>query len=343
MKRYIVIFLAIIVAVVLVQGCTSSLVRELEFKKGDNLPKIGAAKDFSLISSSDQIFKQWSESAHANPVAATIGRDGCVLCHDGEAFSQQLVQSEDLHISAGQNCFTCHQGFGGELKQAGIISIPTKENSISGAGALCMSCHNSRVNPNIYDPGWSEPHYGSQGDILTGTGGIKLNEELQYNNTFGHISLDNSCVDCHMPRLDKGFRSHSFAMEVKNAELICGACHDDVVDFNIKANEDYDGDGVVEGMQDEVLGLMNILLQAINQSLEGGYFETARGAFVFYDKEGNPFENVPKEIYLAVYNYTLINHDGSKGIHNPFFTAQLLQQSYKALTGKNIEGASIIH
>ncbi|MFA5536455.1 MAG: cytochrome c3 family protein [Bacillota bacterium] len=342
MKRYIVIFLAIAI-IALAMGCNNSLVKELEFKEGEVLARTNGTKNYSLVSHSDQIFKQWSESAHANPVAATIGRDGCVLCHDGEAFRQQLLQAGELQLATGQNCFACHQGFGSDLKQAGIVSIPTKENSISGAGALCMSCHNSRGNPSIDDPNWSEPHYGPQGDILTGTGGIKLNEELQYNNTFGHISLDNSCIDCHMPKLDGGLRSHSFVMEAENAELICGACHENVTSFNLKANEDYDGDGVIGGMQDEISGLMIILLRAINQSLKGGHFEALRGAFLFYDQEGNLLQDVPKELYLAAYNYTLINYDGSKGIHNPFFTAQLLQQSYKALTGKDIEGATIIH
>ncbi len=322
-------------------GCGNQFVRELEFNAKNELDVDNNSEQLSALYA-DQITEQWLNSAHAKPTESTIGRDGCVKCHDGKAFSVQNDKAADITTPSGQNCLSCHSSYGSELKQKGQVSIPTKETFRSGTGALCMSCHNSNSVPNISDPRRTSPHYSAQADVLTGSGGIRISEDIQFNNTFGHISLDNSCADCHMPMLEEGFRSHTFSMENEYAHLTCAKCHENVADFNIRAKADYDGDGTIEGMQDEVLGLKNILYNAISEELDGGYFETSRGSIVFFNAQGQQLNEVSDEIYLAAYNYYLIKNDGSKGIHNPLFTVHLLQQSYKILTGKDVEGASII-
>ena len=43
----------------------------------------------------------------------------------------------------------------------------------------------------------------------------------------------------------------------------------------------------------------------------------------------------------AVYNWYLINGEGSYGIHNTAFDVILLQRAFQALTGENIPGATI--
>ncbi len=42
----------------------------------------------------------------------------------------------------------------------------------------------------------------------------------------------------------------------------------------------------------------------------------------------------------ALWNYFLVNNDGSKGIHNTEYTVKLLQTSYKDLTGQTAGGVA---
>ncbi len=315
--------------------------RELVFKENLNSDIVNLTEELSS-STTDLILHQWSESAHADVNSHTIGNDACLRCHDGLAFTKKINLAGELPISTGQDCFSCHADYGRELKEAGVLDIPVKKDFNAGMGAVCSSCHNANNVPDINNPRRAYPHYSSQADVVSGFGGIRASEDVQFNNTFGHISLDNSCVDCHMPANKSGFISHSFKMEPEFAELVCATCHQDATDFNLEAKGDYDGNGKVEGLQDEVLGLMSILETAIINALDGGSFEASKGAITYYDKNGLPMNSVPNEIYLASYNYLLIEHDGSKGVHNPLFTVQVLQHSYNHLVGKDIPNAFII-
>ena len=66
-------------------------------------------------------------------------------------------------------------------------------------------------------------------------------------------------TDAKDPNYDK-VGSHSFNMVSPDGKSDYGAacknCHGDVKDFNLKAKADYDGNGKVEGVQDEVKGLL---------------------------------------------------------------------------------------
>lgn len=319
-------------------GCTSNFERGLIFKENGLLAGANAS---NKSSSTDIITEQWANSLHSRANSHTIGRDECIICHDGLAFTNQITEADQLAISTGQDCFSCHAGYGRELKEVGILDIPIKENYDAGLGAVCSSCHHANNIPDIKNPRRAYPHYSSQADVISGFGGIRASDDVQFDNTYGHISLTNSCVDCHMPVNNRGFQSHTFKMEPEFAELVCATCHQGATDFNFQAKADYDGNQKAEGIQDEVLGLMKILEEAIIDELDGGSFEASKGAINYYDKKGDPISFVSDEIYLASYNYLLIKNDGSKGVHNPLFTVQLLQHSYKELTGKDVPNTSI--
>ncbi len=61
--------------------------------------------------------------------------------------------------------------------------------------------------------------------------------------------------------------SHSFNLVSPDGKFdygeSCKSCHGEVKDFNLKAKADYDGDGKVDGVQDEVKGLLNVLWKAL--------------------------------------------------------------------------------
>lgn len=283
---------------------------------------------------------QWVESDHSNILLAPAQRDNCVVCHDGGAFAENQTElatiERDFFVSI--DCRACHTGQGADLMESGKVTIPTAENVAGGSGALCMFCHNSRKKPNIDDENRSAPHYSSQADLVTGTGGIRL-EGFDYGNTKAHVNIENSCVGCHLTQTEAGYASHSF--EADNVEAACASCHQGISDANLKAGGDYDGDGNEEGFQTEVEGLLVLLEKAVVEELAGGSLESGHGAVVFKDAEGEELTEVPNELYQAGYNYLLISNDDSLGIHNPTLTVQLLQQSYKGLTGKDVPNAKL--
>ena len=88
-------------------------------------------------------------------------------------------------------------------------------------------------------------------------------------------------------------------------------------------------------------GLLNLVQEAIAEALDGGSFEVVGPAITFSDAAGAAVTEVPDEVYQAAYNHVLVTNDGSLGVHNPLFVVQLLQQSYRALTGEDVPDATM--
>ncbi|MCL5982288.1 MAG: hypothetical protein M1571_07270 [Firmicutes bacterium] len=282
---------------------------------------------------------QWAGAAHANILLYPAGRDGCVSCHDGGAYAAGLTEQAQLErdFFVSIDCRACHTGRGQELLAAGTVSIPTAENVRAGLGAQCLSCHNERRAPDIADENRSAPHPSSQAGLYTATGGIRA-EGFAYGSTGAHANLEDTCVACHMTETRQGFRSHTFAVE--DVQASCGRCHQRITAVNLPAKADYDGDGNTEGFQDEVQGLLDLLKARAVEDLAGGSFESAGGKIIFKNAAGEEVQ-APNELYQAAYNHLLVSQDGSLGLHNPLFTVQLLQQSYRMLTGENVPNAAM--
>lgn len=321
-------------------------------QQGGNVPNTEAAFDTNSLT---LVVDQWAKSGHSNVKASPNGRDGCIACHDGHAFANKItelakmpetrvIKVDDQTIAAGnQSCESCHVGYAVELMKDGKISIPTAENLQVGKSALCYACHNSRRAPKADDENRAAPHYGAQADVVTGTGGLKV-EGFSYKNS-PHATIENGCITCHMPvgEGDRRFADHSFELKNEQAAKICGTCHSGITGFNMAAKADYDGDGNTEGFQDEVEGLMASVKKAVEEKIEGGTFKGGGGKINFETAQGTPIEptKIEDDVYFAAYNWYLINSDNSKGVHNPSFVVQLLQQSYKKLTGKDVPGATM--
>jgi hypothetical protein len=289
----------------------------------------------------DAIVMEWKQSPHNNIIEDTKNRNDCLICHDGGGFALQTKEYTDIDYAKPIECMACHDSHANALKNSNSISIPTKDTVIGGQGNLCMSCHNGRGKSTADAPRRAYPHYGLQADVLTGSGGIQLNEWGNLNNTYGHINLDNTCVDCHLVEKDNHL-NHSFLLDTSDADIICGRCHTGTDSFDVLAKDDYDGNGQVEGIQKEVEGLMDSLYSGIIKKINNGSFAGEKGAIVFKDSNGNIIDTVSDELYVAAYNYYLIKNDRSYGIHNPLFTVHLLQLSYKNLTGVEIPNAFIV-
>jgi hypothetical protein len=208
-----------------------------------------------------------------------------------------------------------------------------------GLGKLCMNCHQSR---RVANSSYTEtpsrhygPHYSTAADVLNAANVVTFGDTLFTLASTNHLGVtENGCVDCHMAEGETDASGHAqlvgkhtFSMStptgVDNMKA-CAKCHGyslgasfEDVRFFLNGSGDHDGDGVVEGLQDEVHGLLDYLGSLLPDP----------------DPHATPDTTWTKEQLQAAYNMRVIYYDGSYGIHNPKFTVTLLKGTIKALGG----------
>ena len=112
-------------------------------------------------------------------------------------------------------------------------------------------------------------------------------------------------------------------------------CHGDMKQvrgkelYDVKAGADWDGDGAIETVQEEVVGLLERLINkrgtGLLQTMKSPLYD-AKGGFIMNNKTAQPIE-----VVAALYNYKFVLEDASKGVHNTKYAVQLLMDSIKAL------------
>jgi len=232
-----------------------------------------------------------------------------------------------------------------------------------GYGKICMNCHLSRRDVETYVTEYHShfgPHYGPQTDMLAGTNFVEYG--LDMGNSPHLTVVENACVSCHMPAYD----SHSGLDPIKSdfddtgmsdemAETLrdnvyghsfwpsytdeatgteydnvtpCEGCHGELSSFDgVKADLDHDGDGVVEGVQSEVKGLLTQLAMLLPP-----YNEDAVSVTSSYSSSE----------LKAAFNYLAVYQDGSFGVHNAAYAFGLLKASIASLTTGDIGAGQII-
>ena len=149
-----------------------------------------------------------------------------------------------------------------------------------GTGAQCMDCHRSRRYAAEYanDINNQSSHYGAhhgpQADMLLGKNAPDYG--IQFPTSPHAVAGGNACVDCHMAgdhvADSEGniilVGGHSFNMndaEGKDHVEACEPCHGNVgtsfkdKKYYVNGNADLDGNGVAQGLQVEVHGLLEQL------------------------------------------------------------------------------------
>ncbi len=282
-------------------------------------------------------------------------------------------------------CSTCHDPHSdanfAQLRVVGKpVDVPFTSKDV-GLSATCEECHNGRVTDAQTAAG-STPHYSSAAEQLTGVGGVTYGQTIvnsMHSTVVGVAAVADPadstgktmlyggnvpgpCVTCHMAPVmtdtkDPNYLkvgSHSFNVVSPDGKTdygaACKSCHGNITDFNIKASADYDGNGKVEGAQDEVKGLLNVLWKAMEDK---GVKKNA---------SGYPYATLPKgtdgkvdpKLTNAWINFRYVygvmwgtdTGDGGQGkaaaIHNFKRSVQLLQLSYKDLTGSDVPGATLM-
>jgi len=292
--------------------------------------------------------EQFDYSRHAIAVTTPSGpgRESCVRCHTAAGFAQFVkgVSTNDPYfISAYQpiTCAACHDPHDAtnshQVRKIDVRLADGTNVTEGGLGKLCMNCHQSRrVANSSYTEAPSSnygPHYATQADVLAGTNVITFGETLQSSNHIG--AAENSCVDCHMGEGKKDASlnvqlvgKHTFAMSTPGGEdnmMSCAPCHGGSLGANfadvryfIDGRGDHDGNGVVEGLQAEVHGLLDLIGSLLPNA--DPHADVRQGTWTTTQLQ-------------AAYNMRTIYYDGSFGIHNPAFTVGALQATYRALGG----------
>lgn len=252
---------------------------------------------------------QWAASGHADAAAeAFVHWDGsdpaeiptnCAKCHSTTGYLDFLgldgtdfgTVDNPAPVGTVVTCAACHNS---ATMAMDTVSFPSGAVVAGlGAEARCMQCHQGRESTVGVDAaieaaapadddaiiaglGFKNVHYFAAGATLFGDevkGAYQYADKL-YQGRFGHEPGFDSCQGCHNP--------HS--LEVKTES--CAACHEGSVDEYRMAGStaDYDGDGTLEGIREEVEGLLELTYAALQN-----YAATTIGTAIVYDAGSHPY------------------------------------------------------
>ncbi|HEY5911902.1 MAG TPA: hypothetical protein VJA21_14970 [Verrucomicrobiae bacterium] len=312
---------------------------------------------------------EWYVSGHANTTRSPSGptRLACVGCHTSDGFIARIEGASSTNTTySAIGCQTCHEPHGQTipagnehlLRVLGSVTLPDGTTvTNAGAGALCIQCHHVRnggaetqlANYPIGRPTWLGGssfgvHDGPQGDMLEGANAFTYGKAIP--SSAHRFAVQDACVGCHMQTVgigDPAFLKaggHTFGMTYTTVSGgvtttvdkvdACVQCHGPIDSFDM-VRDDYNGDGVIEGVQVEVQHLLDKLSPLLPSSAyvaSGNYI--ADGLV----KSSVSFKtNWPAKFLKAGYNWQFVKNDGSFGVHNAPFAVGLLKASIADLTG----------
>lgn len=303
--------------------------------------------------------QEWVNSGHA--IAPREESASCAGCHSGIGFIDRVSGATNVRTNyAAVTCATCHDPHDAtnphQLRaQSSVRLLDTSKAggptvvTTGGKGALCMQCHMSRRDAVSYVTTATAnnrfgPHHGPQTDMLMGVNAITYGQSIP-SSAHGQVVAD-TCVACHMQTVDPTNSvflhagGHTFAVSgtaTNNATVqlvaACQGCHGPSVTTFDMARVDYDGNGVIQGVQTEVKGLVSQLsallpplgqpkltVSAVSSAITTNYTAAQR---------------------KAVYNLLFVLEDGSYGIHNTAYAVGLLKASIADLGGNTGNTGSV--
>ncbi len=265
---------------------------------------------------------QYEQSVHATGDTYMRGASAtCAPCHSSEGFRLEIAGKE---VTAIQNptpvgCRTCHNIHSNNNESDDDASttapVPLVGDMTNGdvydmgKGNICANCHQSRKRDyglvvdggdfTISSPYWG-PHYGTQANIIMGSGGFEVPGSKSYGNSVHTLVIQDGCFKCHMD--DE--HSHTFEAIIGT----CQSCHSDLTSFDYR------------DIQTEIAGLLEQLQTLLVE--EGlitvdneGVIRTVKDKVTSSNKAG------------ALYNFKMVHSEGSLGIHNTTYARALLTNS----------------
>jgi hypothetical protein len=304
--------------------------------------QVGTSHDGGVVDLSSGELQYSDPVTHALSSASYVGSAAvaevyCTTCH-------AVTDANDPHktgVPWTPGSFPLEVAEDGGLfleKSPSAGTVVGKNAGSYGPGNTCMWCHRSRVDvTNYIAPGGNKitsthwgPHEGPQADVFTGAGGYEY-----VGHTYGEATHQQklSCVDCHMVSVadNSNVPDHSF-----NPTLAaCKTCHATATSYDINGFQSQIKSALTQ--METWLNGNGLLTRAsappytplTSAQLGDGNWGTDQpvpgstldGGLLTQDQAG------------ALYNYILVARGGAYGVHNPKYVAQLLYDSYYALTG----------
>ena len=287
----------------------------------------------------------WSSSFAQGTSSQNNNLGNCIRCHDGQGFINftkgLTTNTTGMLASKLKNitCAACHDPHGND-NDFSLRDVPAGSDTLGngyqytlgGNGRVCMNCHKARRDNVAYTQSgtvnshWG-PHHSVQTDVLLGQNAAEFNG-VPFVSGYHKFALVNACVDCHMiATTDTGtvtrdkVGGHSFSLNSDGNDhtAACVPCHGERENFeSFEAAFDYDDDGTIESIREEIAGLERLLR----------IFLPPNGIdSIAYSQINTP------DLRKAYFNYQLIAYDGSGGMHNPRFAIDVLYKSIIAING----------
>jgi len=281
---------------------------------------------------------EWYNSRHSVAVEET--ESGCARCHTAQGFVDYTAGVPAKAVPYEViSCTTCHEPHDAskprQLRTIAPVTLMDKKTTITtntaGLGIMCMNCHMSRRDATNYveiTAGSNRfgPHHGPQADMLAGANAMNYGKVIH--SSAHREVVEDSCVTCHMQAAETSpafthAGGHTFKLKWDSGTNVvelteaCVQCHGEVEGFDFK-RQDYDGNGVVEGVQTEVKGLLSKLALLLPP--------------VGVAKPNHSPTNIAitsswtRPQLRAGYNYLFVVEDGSYGIHNLSYAVGLLHR-----------------
>jgi hypothetical protein len=275
------------------------------------------------------------EPGNAQPI-------GCGACHDPHAFTFPYAGTYGLKSD--------------QLRFEGEVEAPMGFVVEAEKSAVCVKCHaNKRDTAYFADylAGLMSrgAHGNTQADMLEGEGGYEYAGKT-YGVALHGSAVTEKCVECHMTTAGSNaacgicanpaevcksskciadkYGGHTYAMEYNGIEHVeaCNAsgCHAGLTTFDRVplgvSGEGWDCDNLTTGIQSEVGNLLDGLRDCLiaNAALDDGAGEVITS--------GINTAGASAQERQAIWNYWYVKNDGSLGVHNATYAAQLLRDSY---------------
>lgn len=271
--------------------------------------------------------------------ASLPGRLECYTCHSKihttftfEDFELTTTEPVPMLMWAGEKtldfgqetsnlCAKCHQprqvsGQSGVIDYNALVTSPDATYTMSSIG---------------YRTG---VHYGTESAMFGGEGGIEFGSG--YDRDHPHSS-GASCSTCHMAEPEGLSGGHSFIVNFNGCNV--QGCHSDMSeedDDYIEMREEFESQlGILAGLINSIGGGNDLLQRDTTDNEFHGYldiFDRNANPGGYWGASGNPpFPAITNEQFGAILNFQLLVRDGSRGIHNPEYMMQLLENTIEAL------------
>jgi hypothetical protein len=309
---------------------------------------------------SDQGFRAWLPQllrGDPGPIKGPDGRDATVAHLTGLGLTRGTVKPV--------SCSTCHTDRGDLRIVNDTFHLPSGFSVAAVAeGALCMTCHNTRNGRITWNqetrPSYIGPHQAAQTDTLVGRNFFFVNDTSDVRNSSHAFFTGASCTTCHMTMNPE---PHTF-VAVENS---CSNCHGKAMEKevvqrptahlmsrlrsvmfsrilevrgNIRVVRAFDAargtstdNFAVDGNQIAALADVQTVggQIAFRFRMAGGGELISQVAEIREAPGGRQVFTLSDPIVRAAWNYLMIKHDGSLGVHNPRWTREVLQTSIEVL------------